>query len=349
MRDDLRINKRFVVNIIISVFSLLLIYGFLRLISPFMIALFLSVIFTVVFYPIYDFFLKKIKLNQPISAFLATISVLIIFIIPIILFGWLLFREARHIYPSFIGYYNNMDLSKIKIPEFLPFSTSDVKEIITSNIEEIQKLILKSGGAVIKDIFFFFVNLSVMFISMFFFFKDGKAILEYFFKLLPFSNESLERILKQFEISVNSVIRGMLLTAFIQGVVAMVGFYIAGLSLPVLLGFFVMLSALIPFIGTATVTIPLIIYCYFSKPLPVFLFVFIWSFFVVGLIDNLVRPILIGNFSRMPIGLVFLGIIGGVKSFGPAGFFIGPVFIAIFLTILDLYLKDKRTQLSQDK
>lgn len=342
MKNEIRISKRFVVNIIISVFVVLLIYGFIKLISPFIISLFLSIIFTVVFYPIYSFF-RRVKFSETISAFLSTLSVLIIFIVPIFIFGWLLFKEARLIYPSIMEHYNNLDLSKIKIPQFIPISASDIKEIITSNIDQIQKSILKSGGAVVKNIFFFFVNLSVMFVSMFFFFKDGKKILDYIINIIPFSNDSIERILKQFEISVNSIIRGMILTAFIQGVVAMFGFYIAGLSSPALLGLFVMLSALIPFIGTATVSVPVIIYCYFTKPFVIFIFVFIWSFFIVGLVDNFIRPILIGNFARMPVGLVFLGIIGGVKSFGPVGFFIGPIFIAVFLTLIDIYIRDKKS------
>ncbi|MCX7641347.1 MAG: AI-2E family transporter [Elusimicrobiales bacterium] len=346
MKDEIKISKRFVINIVISVFVILFIYSFIKLISPFLISLFLSVTFTVVFYPIYIFF-KKLKFSQTIASFLSMLAVLIIFVVPLFLFGWLLFKEAKLIYPSIVDHYNNIDLSRIKIPHFIPISISDIREIVTSNIDQIQKSILRSGGSVVKNIFFFFVNLSIMFVSMFFFFRDGKKILSYLIDIVPFSNESIERVLRQFEISVNSIIRGIILTAFIQGIVAMFGFYIAGLSSPALLGLFVMISALIPFIGTATVTIPVIIYCYFTKPIAIFLFVFIWCFFVVGLIDNFIRPIFIGNFSKMPIGLVFLGIIGGVKSFGPAGLFIGPIFIAIFITVIDIYLKDKKAQIQE--
>ncbi|MCX7905158.1 MAG: AI-2E family transporter [Elusimicrobiales bacterium] len=342
MKDEIKISKRFVINIVMSVFVIVFIYSFIKLISPFLISLFLGVIFTVVFQPIHVF-LKRLNFDQNVVSFFSTITVLIIFIVPLSLFGWLLFKEAKLIYPSIVEYYNNIDLSKIKIPYFIPITATDIKEIITANIDQIQKSILRFGGLFIKNIFFFFVNLSIMFISMFFFFRDGKKILNYLIDIIPFSNDSVEKVLRQFEISVNSIIRGIILTAFLQGIIATIGFYIAGLASPALLGLFVMISALIPFIGTAIVTIPVIIYCYFTKTFAVFLFLLVWGFFVVGLIDNFIRPILIGNFSKMPIGLVFLGIVGGVRTFGPIGIFIGPIFIAVFLTVIDIYLKDKKS------
>lgn len=342
MRDDLWISRKFVLNVIVSVAILFLIYGFILFVSPFLLSIFLSIVFTVVFYPIYRLYLKT-KINNTAASLVSTFTVLFIFVIPIFLFAWILFKEAKHIYPSIVENYNNMDLSKIKLPNFVPFSVYDIKDILTININEIQKQILKFGGSLIKNIFLLFVNLSVMFISMFFFFKDGKRILEYIIRIIPVSNENIEKILQRFEISVNSVIRGIILTAFIQGLVAMFGFYVAGLSSPALLGLFVMISALIPFLGTSTVTVPIILYCYFTKPIATTIFIFIWGFFVVGLVDNFIRPILIGNFSKMPIGLVFLGIVAGIKAFGPAGFIIGPIFVAVFVTIIEIISSNKKS------
>lgn len=341
--SDLKINRRFVINIVMSVFFILMVYFFLKLISPFIISIFLAVVFTVVFYPVYLFFLLRLRMGQNISSFASVFFVFIIFVFPFIFFGWLLFKEARVIYPSLVDYFSNIDLNKVNLPSFLRFSASDIKDIISYNMDQIHKTIVKSGFLLIKNIFFFFINLFVMFISMFFFFRDGKNILAYLVDVLPFSNHSVERILFQFQNSVNSIIRGIIITAFIQGVIAAIGFYIAGISSPVLLGTFVMFSALIPFLGTGTVSIPFIIYCYFTKPLIITVFIFIWLIFIVGLVDNFVRPILIGNYSKLPIGLVFLGIIGGIKSFGPPGIFIGPVFIAVFITLIDIYIKDKKS------
>ncbi len=341
MKTEFGINRKFVVNLVISIFFIFIIYAFIKLISPFIISLFLSLVFTVVFYPVYIFFKKKISFNDNIAAFMSVLCLFFIFVIPLLIFGWLLFKEARLIYPSLVEYYSSFNFNKIKIPDFLPFSAHDIKEIIIANIDELRGTIIKSGGVFVKNIFFFFVNLFVMFISMFFFFRDGKKILSYLIEIIPFSNQSIERILNQFENSVNSIIRGIVITAFIQGVIAMLGFYISGLSSPVLLGAMVMFSALIPFLGTATVTIPIIIYCYFTKPFPIAIFLLFWNIFIVGLVDNLIRPILIGNYSKLPIGLVFLGIVGGIKSFGPVGIFIGPIFIALFITILDIYMREK--------
>ena len=67
---------------------------------------------------------------------------------------------------------------------------------------------------------------------------------------------------------------------------------------------------------------------------------FIWGVFVVGLVDNIVRPVFIGKNAKLPVALVFLGIIGGLRTYGPMGLFIGPIFVSIIITILEIYKED---------
>ncbi|MCX7648004.1 MAG: AI-2E family transporter [Elusimicrobiales bacterium] len=342
------LNRRFILNVIVSILILIIIYGFIKLISPFILAIFLGIIFSVVYYPVYSFFINK-KINENISAFLSVIFMFVTIVVPFLLFGWLLFKEAKMIYPQTIDYLNNnIYKMKLNIPSFIPFSSLDIKEILVTNLEEFQRAILKSGGGIIKNIFFFFVNFFVMLISMFFLFKDGKKLLNWLIELVPLENKYIERILMQFSVTTNSIIKGVLLTAFVQGIVAALGYYIAGLNSPIMLGFLVIFSALIPFLGTSMVTIPVAIYCYLTKDFTTTIFIFIWGMFVVGLIDNFVRPIFIGKNAKLPIALVFLGIIGGLKTYGPIGIFLGPIFVSVIITLLEIY-KEKINFNSKDR
>ncbi|MBP7795715.1 MAG: AI-2E family transporter [Elusimicrobiales bacterium] len=342
MEHNKSLNKRFIINIIFAVFTLLFLYGFVKLIIPFLSAFFLSIIFAIVFYPVYEFFLKK-KINNTISAFLAIFCFLFTIVIPSIIFGWLLINEVKDIYPQTISYLNqNMPRIKVNLPEFIPLSSFDLDNIIISNIGTIQQVILKYAGNVIKNIFFFFVNFFVMILSMFFFFKDGKNLLKWLMDIIPLNKNYLEKISFQFSSTTNAIIRGVVLTAFIQGIIASIGFYIAGISSPLLLGFFVILSAFVPFIGTTLVTIPVAVFAFF-KSTGSGVFLLVWGVLIVGVVDNLIRPIFIGKGAKLPLGLVFLGILGGIKAYGPIGIFVGPIFVSIIITILEMYKENANT------
>lgn len=341
MEQQSLINKRFVVNFIVASFFLLLLYGFLKLISPFVISIFFAVIFSIIYYPSFSFLEKKF--NRNISSFLTILFMFLTFIVPSSFFGWLLFKEARNIYPQLIDYLNSHDFSSInfKLPDFI-ISRFDIKEIIISNIENIQNIIVKFGISILRNIFMFFINFIVMMICVFFLLRDGKRLLNWVVDILPFDNTHIEYACSSFSRTTKSIVIGVILTAFIQGIVATVGYYVIGITSPVLFGFFVFFSALVPFVGTSLVTFPLTIYYYLKGDMLIAIFVFLWGFFVVGLIDNLIRPIFIGKNAKLPISLVFLGLIAGIKTYGPPGLFIGPIFVSVIITVFEIYKSNIR-------
>jgi predicted PurR-regulated permease PerM len=338
-------NKKFIINILVSIFIALLIYGFIKLISPFIISIFFSIIFSIIYYPFYRKLIEK-RIKETIASFITVILMVFTVILPFSVFFWLLFKEAKSIYPQLISYIDsNPFVFKLNLPQFIPLSSIDIKEIILANLDEIRKAITKSGIEIIRNIFLFFVNFFVMLVSMFFILKDGKRIILWLIDIIPFENRYIERILTQFALTTNAIIKGVILTAFVQGVVAIIGLYIINIPSPILFGAFVMIAALIPFVGTSIVTIPIAIYYYLNGDIYSGTFMLIWGMFVVGLVDNIVRPIFIGKNARIPIALVFLGIIGGIRTYGPPGIFIGPIFVSIIITILEIYKEDiKRKQ-----
>lgn len=330
-------SKRFIINVIFLILILLMLYGFVKLIYPFLIPILLAIVFSVVYFPVYDFLVRK-NINQNIASFVSVFLFALTVLLPLSLFGWLLFKEAQHIYPHAVNFLNN-NLDSIKIPfaKTSIFSKFDIKEILLTNLKELQTNIIKSGASVIKNIFFFFVNLFVMLITMFFLFRDGRKLIKWFVEIIPVENKHLEKILNQFNLTTIAIVRGFLLTAFIQGLVATVGYYIAGLTSPILLGFLTMFSALIPFVGTTGVTVPISVIAFIVKGNLTGLFLFMWAVILVGTIDNFIRPVLIGREARLPISLIFLGIIGGLKSYGPVGLIIGPIFVSMVITVLTIY------------
>ena len=333
----MELNKKFILNIIVSIFILFIIYGFIKLVSPFIISIFIATIFSVVYYPVYKK-LKRKKINETFASFLTVLLVFFTIVLPFSLFFWLLFKEAKIIYPQVVSYIDDGFFSfNIKLPDFIPISSIDLKEIILTNLNEIRSSITKVGIGIIKNIFFFFVNFFIMLISMFFMLKDGENIIKWFVDIIPFENRYIEGILNQFSLTTNAIVRGIILTAFIQGIVAMIGFYLVSFPSPVILGFFTMLSAMIPFLGTSVVTVPVVVYYYLREDILSSIFLLIWGVFIVSLIDNFLRPIFIGRNANIPVALVFLGIVGGLRTYGPIGLFIGPIFVSMLITVLEIY------------
>jgi predicted PurR-regulated permease PerM len=100
-------------------------------------------------------------------------------------------------------------------------------------------------------------------------------------------------------------------------------------------------SALVPFVGTSLIWLPLSAVMFFWKGLQTGLFVLVWGALAIGLLDNFIRPILIGKGAKLPVFLLFLGIFGGLKVYGPLGIFLGPILISCVLVFLQIYREHK--------
>jgi len=334
----LNLNKRQVFNIFFVSILLILLYHLVRIFSPFIAPIFLAISFAIIFHPL-NFFLRKKDFNPSLAAGLTTMSVFLTVIIPMLLFGWLLFKETRDIYPRTVAYLNqNTGINlTIRLPKILPVSEFDLKEIALKNVEDIQDKIIKSGTRILRNIFFIIVDFFVMIITLFFIFRDGDKLLKWIIEITPMDPDHKYRILNQFYLTVIAVVKGLLLTAAIQGMAGGIGYYIAGAPSPVLLGMFTSFSAIIPFIGTSTVWIPLSLGMFIFESHISGIFIFLWGSLVVGLLDNVLRPILIGREAKLPVFLLFIGIFGGLRIYGPLGLFIGPILISMVMTFLQIY------------
>jgi predicted PurR-regulated permease PerM len=183
----------------------------------------------------------------------------------------------------------------------------------------------------------FFLHFFVMIYAMFFFLKDGRSILQKIFYYMPLRHEDEIRMLDRFVSVTRATIKGTLLIGLIQGSLAGIAFYFAGIDGAAFWGTIMVVLSVIPGIGTALVWVPAVIYLYvIGSPLPATL-LGIWCAGVVGTVDNFLRPRLVGKDAEMPDLLILLGTLGGLFLFGPIGFIVGPVVCGLFLTALDIY------------
>jgi predicted PurR-regulated permease PerM len=183
----------------------------------------------------------------------------------------------------------------------------------------------------------FFLQFFVMLYAMFFFLKDGGSILQRIFYYMPLRHEDEVRMLERFVSVTRATIKGTLLIGLIQGVLAGIGFYFAGIDGAAFWGTIIVVLSVIPAVGGALVWVPAVIYLFVTgSPLPAIL-LGIWCAGVVGTVDNFLRPTLVGKDAEMPDLLILIGTLGGLFLFGPIGFIVGPVVCGLFLTALDIY------------
>jgi len=183
----------------------------------------------------------------------------------------------------------------------------------------------------------FLLNLFVMLYAMFFFFRDGDKILERIFYYTPLSDEDETRMLTQFASITRATVKGTLVIGIIQGALAGIAFWVAGIEGAALWGTIMTILAIIPGIGAALVWVPAAIILFVTGQHLTAILLATWCAAVVGTVDNFLRPMLVGRDAKMPDLLILIGTLGGLFLFGLIGFIVGPIVCGLFLTVWDIY------------
>ena len=183
----------------------------------------------------------------------------------------------------------------------------------------------------------FLLNLFVMLYAMFFFLRDGHAILEKILYYTPLSPEDEGRVLERLSSVTRATIKGTLVIGAIQGALAGLGFWVAGLGGAAFWGTIMAVLSIVPGIGAALVWVPAVIYLFVVGQTLTAVLLLVWCAAVVGTVDNVLRPMLVGKDAKMPDLLILIGTLGGLFLFGPIGFIIGPLVCGLFLTVWDIY------------
>ncbi len=183
----------------------------------------------------------------------------------------------------------------------------------------------------------FLLNLFVMLYAMFFFLRDGRRILEKIFYYIPLDHEDEQRLLERLTSVTRATIKGTLVIGMIQGALAGIGFSVAGLDGAAFWGTIMAVLSVVPGIGAALVWVPAVIYLFIVGKTLTAVLLLAWCAAVVGTVDNVLRPRLVGKDAKMPDLLILIGTLGGLFLFGPIGFIIGPLVCGLFLTVWDIY------------
>ena len=197
--------------------------------------------------------------------------------------------------------------------------------------------LVASASRLTTETAIFLLNLFVMLYAMFFFLRDGEAILERLLYYMPLRDEDEARMVQRFVSITRATVKGTLVIGVIQGALAGVGLWVAGIDGAVFWGTTIVVLSVIPGIGPALVWVPAVLYLLVTGHVLAGTLLGVWCAAVVGTIDNVLRPTLVGRDAKMPDLLILVGTLGGLYLFGPIGFIVGPIVCGLFLTAWDIY------------
>lgn len=176
-----------------------------------------------------------------------------------------------------------------------------------------------------------------MLVALFFLFKDGKRWLATLQDVIPLDASHKQRIVDRMDQTIRAVVKGIGMTAIVQGLVAGLAYGVLGVPFPVVL---TVILALLPFGGTALVWGLVVIYFLMAGPLWKALAMLGWGIGVVMRIDQFLRPWLIGQAAQIPVLFLVFSVLGGLALYGLIGLFVGPVLVSLLMTIVQIYREE---------
>ncbi len=310
--------------------------------KPFLYALVLAMVFVTVFEPVHKKALTITRERRSLAALLATVFVLIVVIIPITFLGIQIFQEVTQLY-SFLtqnggatDLFRDVENAVQNLKRFLPVPVEfsvDFNQYLKQGLN----WLLQRLGPLFSNVTKIMVSVFVFLVALYYLFKDGQKLKGAIVALSPLQNIHDETIFNKLALAINSVIKGNLAVAFIQGILTAVGFTIFGVPNAALWGSVAAIAALIPGIGTALVLIPAILFLFLSGKTLFAVGLLLWGLTAVGLVDNFLGPKLVERGMRLHPFLILLSILGGIGFFGPFGFLLGPLILSLLFALLEIY------------
>lgn len=322
------------------------------MIRAFLVPVILAAVIVGLCHPGYAWLLEQTRGRRSLSAFLCCAVLLLGALLPTVLMVNLAAREATRFSqqagPQIRALLEGHVEQRLQSPPLirqLGLDHARFSQTFGRLATEGSELLAKGITVISRGTFELILTLGATFITMFYFFRDGPQLLARLRYLSPLPDSAQDELLGRLLSVSRGTLRGTLLTALTQGLCGGLTFWIFGLKAPVLWGGVMALISILPLLGPWVVMYPAALVLCLSGQVGAGIAVFLLATLFIGLLDNLLQPILVGRHAGMPELMVFFSMVGGLGLFGPMGFIVGPVIGALFLVLLELYGKEFRRQL----
>jgi predicted PurR-regulated permease PerM len=329
--------------------------AFFWLLLPFYGAVFWAVILAIVFQPLQRSFEYRFGPRSNLAAILSVLVCIVIAIIPVTLILGALVREGTEVVSQVQS--GAIDPSSIlsNVQAALPpwaqhwFDRLGIGNLdllrgrLVELLREASQAIAARALSIGQDTLRLFVSAGIMLYMLFFLFRDGRAIGRNIRASMPLSDEYNAQLITRFAAVVRATVKGNIVIAVVQGTIGGVAFWLLGIQGALLWGTLMTFLSLLPAVGAALVWAPAAAYLIVTGAAFKGIALIVVGVLVIGLIDNLLRPILVGRDTRMPDYVVLVSTLGGISIFGINGFVIGPLIAALFMAAWTLF-RDEQVQ-----
>lgn len=330
-----------------SIFLVILL-GYLtyKILDPFLNSIAWAIVFAIVFYPLYIALLRCMKYKSLASAM--TVSIIILIILgPFTYLSFLLVDDIRNFleglnsgtFESLKNILTNSKISQIidRIQSNIGMEGVDLGKIITENIKKIGHEIVMRLSSGLKNITTVFLNFIFMLFAVFFFLRDGPGFLSRIRDYLPFPDEDKNRLISKVKDMIISTVYGGVVVALVQGLIGGITFYLLGIPSAVLWGAAISVMSFLPMLGTFSVWGPMTGYLFIQGLYGKGIILLIVGSLGISMVDNILKPIIISGRTKMPTLAVFFSVLGGIKIFGFIGFIMGPLVLALFISVFEIF------------
>lgn len=341
----------------------IILYLVWQMFQPFLLPVSLAVVLSTLFYPLYRKILRKLRGRKNLASSITCLLIILAGVIPCLLLLVLLAQEVSQTYETVQIKISNGDYKRLFDQELNPYLQSflewtkgyvNLKDFsllsgLTSLLRQASLFLIQHSTAIVSGFMGVFVDIILMLFTMFFLFRDGSLILKNIDSLIPLSRRQEILVTRKFREVTNATVIGSFLTAIAQGVAGGIVFYFLGITNLVFWSVAFALFSLVPVIGTSLIWGPWAAYFLLSGSYYKGIGLVIAAVIFIGMIDNVLRPILIEGQVKMHTLLVFFSIMGGIAYAGIVGMIFGPILVSLFLTLLELYKLEFREDLKKYK
>ncbi len=312
---------------------------------PFLEPFAFAVILAIVFHPVHEGMLRRIRHRPSLAALLTTLLVVFLFAVPLFIIMTVAANEAL----SAAHYLGKRSVAEGGITALVTNAANrpiafvgrwvdlkryDLQSVIATNAQRVSVWMVGFGAAVLGNVARFVVDSLIAFVVLFFLFRDGKDWAFRAGAVMPLSEAQVNQLYRNIADTIVANVYGILTVGAIQGILTGIAMRIVGIPSSMLLGLTAAVTSIIPVVGSAIVWVPVALYLLVTGAVWKGVFLLVWGTVVVSSVDNIVRPLVVaGRVELHPMLLLFF-IFGGVEAFGFLGLFLGPVVASVLIVLL---------------
>lgn len=331
---------------------LLLLYQVVLIFRPFLFPVLWAVVLAHLSFPLHVRCSEMLRGKESLSATLLTLSVMLLVVGPLASLGVMLVKEAATGEQTVRAWIaaggvqrlpqelSGMPLVGRLIQEvmgLLVIKPGGIEQFFLSSAKVLSEFIVSELSDLVRNVFLLVADFIVMMFTLFFLFKDGRRWLTALYELTPLEDSHKARIFVRLDQTIRAVVKGVVLTAIVQGILAGAAYLVLGVPFPVVLTAVTVLLAPLPFGGTALVWVPVTLYLFVSGSMGKGLVMLAWGAGVVSTVDQILKPLFIGQGAQIPVLLLTFSMLGGLALYGIIGLFLGPILIGLLLTAMQIY------------